>query len=248
MANKKKKGKASSKSSTLPPIVPIITTPKLLTVPSPSCRTQTLLDTVSSGDAVSVNRMVGSYGFQQNLKAVDINGATALHIATRKEDIAMLRKLLSYPGASDQVNALEDPRVGGFSVVHIACSNGNIDILQLLIEAGANINLKSKSSLGETPLHVCCKHGHAACAKMLLAAGAVADPRDSFGHNPSFWAYTKSFGTMIKECSLPPIHRATVQDHLTILEAKHPRLHRDADSKKKKKRGKSADGKKKKKK
>jgi hypothetical protein len=245
MAGKGKKKKAKKGASAPMEAAQVVKLPQLILLHPPTVRTQTLLDTVSSGDTVSLNRMIGSYGFQQNLKSVDANGSTAIHIAARKNDISMVRNLLTYPNL--QINAVEDSKIGGYSALHIACSNGNVELAQLLIDNGANFNLKTTSSLGETPLHVCCKHGQSACAKLLLTVGAAADPRDSFGHNPSFWAYTKSFGGMIKECSLPPIHRATVQDHLSLLAARHPKAP-GSDKPKKKKRGKSADGKKKKKK
>lgn len=209
-----------------------------------------LLDTISTGDVSSMNRMIGSYGFQQNLWCLDANGSNALHIAVRKGDLPMIRQLLSYPAAS-HINVQEDSKVGGYSALHIACaspeSSDGAEIMQLLLNAGANVNLKTTSSLGESPLHICCKHGHTAWAKILLDAGAMADPRDGFGHSASWWAVQRGHGNLVKELGLPAPHRATAHDHMLLLAARLPHIPGKDDSKKKKKGKKGGKGDKKKK-
>ena len=246
----KKSGKSSKKgskkgSSKKLPSLNLPALPKLLSAPSPSPRTQTLLFTVSSGDETSLTRMVGVYGFGSNLKEKDTNGATALHIAVRKGDIDLVKRLLSFPEVP--LNATEDPKIGGFTALHAACQEGKVELVQLLLNAGANPNIKSTSPLGESPLHICCKHDQSECAKALLAGGALADCRDAFGHNPSFWANSKLNGHMIKDLSLPPIHRATPQEHFAMMCAKNPKL-LEVPGKKKKGSSKNGDKKKKKKK
>ena len=38
--------------------------------------------------------------------------------------------------------------------------NNCVPMLLLLINNGANVNIKADSSFGETPLHICCKFGN----------------------------------------------------------------------------------------
>ena len=54
----------------------------------------------------------------------------------------------------------------GQSVLHVAASHGSIDVVRLLMEAGADAN--SLSNLGLTPLQAAIAHGQLACARELI--------------------------------------------------------------------------------
>ena len=47
----------------------------------------------------------------------------------------------------------------GMSPLHVCCWKESLDSLQVLLDAGANINLQSR--YGDTPLHLAAQHGHA---------------------------------------------------------------------------------------
>ncbi|XP_042502542.1 ADP-ribosylation factor GTPase-activating protein AGD3-like [Macadamia integrifolia] len=70
----------------------------------------------------------------------------------------------------------------GCSLLHIACQTGDIGMLELLLQYGANINFPD--SRGQTPLHHCILCGRSVFAKLLLTRGA--DPRivDREGKTP----------------------------------------------------------------
>ncbi|KAL1113695.1 hypothetical protein V6Z11_D02G206100 [Gossypium hirsutum] len=61
----------------------------------------------------------------------------------------------------------------GCTLLHLACETGDIGMIELLLQYGANINVMD--SRGQTPLHRCILKGKAAVAKLLLTRGA--DPQ-----------------------------------------------------------------------
>jgi ankyrin repeat protein len=46
----------------------------------------------------------------------------------------------------------------GYTPLHVACINGNIDIVNILLKCNSSVNLCDTD--GFTPLHVACIHGH----------------------------------------------------------------------------------------
>ncbi|KAK8477181.1 hypothetical protein V6N13_102472 [Hibiscus sabdariffa] len=61
----------------------------------------------------------------------------------------------------------------GCTLLHLACETGDIGMIELLLQYGANINVMD--SRGQTPLHRCILKGKAVLAKLLLTRGA--DPK-----------------------------------------------------------------------
>lgn len=63
----------------------------------------------------------------------------------------------------------------GETQLHVACINGNIEIVEKLLESGHLTNVRDH--FGWTPLHEAANHGHVEIAKLLLKYGAdVNDP------------------------------------------------------------------------
>jgi ankyrin repeat protein len=63
--------------------------------------------------------------------------------------------------------------------LHVICRWGDISALDLLIDAGADVN--AKGDMGYTPLHVAVGSNHMRCAQRLLRAGAMTDVKNEFG-------------------------------------------------------------------
>lgn len=58
----------------------------------------------------------------------------------------------------------------GFTPLHIACVYGHFELARLLIEAGADIEGKTKN--GYTALHLAAQYGHRLIIDLLLERGA----------------------------------------------------------------------------
>ena len=109
-------------------------------------------------------------------EARDSSGQTPLMKACRaRKNGAAVVTLLLESGAN--VNAGDG---AGVTPVHIACSLGDVELLQLLIQHGGDVDRSDKD--GERPLHKACIRGHAAVAATLLGAGADVSGVDNDGN------------------------------------------------------------------
>lgn len=67
----------------------------------------------------------------------------------------------------------------GCSILHLACQGGNTVMVELLLQFGADINMRDYH--GRTPLHHCISKGNNQLAKFLLRRGARPSIRDGGG-------------------------------------------------------------------
>ena len=70
-----------------------------------------------------------------------------------------------FPATADEVSLDE--------MLSLACRQGKQDIVELLLESGANVNHRNKA--GNTPLLEACSQGHVDDARMLLDHGVDID-------------------------------------------------------------------------
>jgi ankyrin repeat protein len=68
----------------------------------------------------------------------------------------------------------------GRTAMHFAAARGDVDLIQLLLEHGAAVNVRDAIT-GATPLHWALRCGKASAAQRLLAAGADASICDTRG-------------------------------------------------------------------
>ena len=74
-------------------------------------------------------------------------------------------------------------------MLSLACRQGKQDIVELLLESGANVNHRNKA--GNTPLLEACSQGHTTIAQMLLDHGADIDaPTEPTSDSALTWACT----------------------------------------------------------
>jgi ankyrin repeat protein len=124
-----------------------------------------------------------SYGFPswRRLKSyVDALGDLGPQLvnAIRLGDLKTIRSILD--GHPELVNASTDldQRVRpsdalSMRLIHLAIAEAKVDVLRLLIERGADLNVRNNE--GRLPLHDCFELNHDDYAKILLDAGAVPD-------------------------------------------------------------------------
>ncbi len=97
--------------------------------------------------------------------------STALHYAMAQENESIL-KLLVEQGATD-LNVCD---CAGTSSLHVAVSKGKINLVKILLENGALVNIVNEK--GTTALHVAVSNGKPEVAPLLIRHGALLNLRD----------------------------------------------------------------------
>lgn len=121
----------------------------------------------------------------------DTDACRLLLQAGAKPDAKLnLHGLLNF---TDEYGSISCHRVFKKSPVHIATSNGNVALLKMLVDNGANKDLISFT--GGTPLHIAVKNSDETLVQLLLANGAAVNLPNAAGLTPLECAHD----TRIKE-------------------------------------------------
>ncbi|KAL2813422.1 ankyrin repeat-containing domain protein [Aspergillus granulosus] len=108
-----------------------------------------------------------------------IPGALPIWSLAKSDKLEELKEVL--PDASaDEIN-LTEPDMGQ-AALHYATADSRIEMVQLLIDHGADINLRNR--YGRTPLHLASLAGRWDAAEVLLDAGADMTIKDDWGASP----------------------------------------------------------------
>lgn len=92
-------------------------------------------------------------------------------------DAVIVKQLIE---AGADVNVV-NPKYGD-TPLHYAVRAGNVEVVRLLLAAGANVD--AQSSQGDTPLQSGVVHGHESITGVLLEAGADPEIRNAAGFRP----------------------------------------------------------------
>ncbi|QHE84385.1 ankyrin repeat domain-containing protein [Hydrogenophaga sp. BPS33] len=92
---------------------------------------------------------------------------------------ARIVELLLWHGASPN-----DVYSGGSTLLMIACANGDIATVQLLLAQGARIDTNHRNQKKETALHMACQQGHADVVQLLLQRNTNHQIKDRRGRTP----------------------------------------------------------------
>ena len=116
-------------------------------------------------------------------KAPDIS----IHDAAHKGNIDAVKKHLA---AGTDVDA--KTRFGD-TPLHYATFGGHKEVAELLIAAGADVNVKDDVvGFGRTPLHDAAYWGHEEIAELLIAKGADVNAKDKKGKTTLDWAISRN--------------------------------------------------------
>ncbi len=113
-----------------------------------------------------------------------ISNRTLLMLACEKNrfDIVelLLKKISNYYNYNENINQIAEfinkKDINGQDALFIACSVGNVGIVNLLLENGADIN--SKDKIGLTALHIACYNGHGEVVSFLINFFIKKNPKN----------------------------------------------------------------------
>jgi ankyrin repeat protein len=95
-----------------------------------------------------------------------------------------------------------DLSIGDTSGLHPLCLTPNTDIIRILLDAGADCNQQTHD--GSTPLALMCKAGHADAVALLLARGASVDIAGASGCTPLMLAAQEGHLEVVEQLLLDP--------------------------------------------
>lgn len=98
-------------------------------------------------------------------------GATALVMAASSSDLEYTRELLKR-GANPNIKFNKRE----FSILMDAAMEGNLELITMLLEHGANIN--TTDNTGKSALHYSCIEGHLKVTELLISKGAQKNLKD----------------------------------------------------------------------
>lgn len=103
-------------------------------------------------------------------------GETPLTISARRGDVSMVRMLLTH-------KALPHSRGKGTPPLHACAADSTLNVMKLLVAAGADVN--EKSSMGRTAIHCCAEQGQVRALDFLVTHhGGYLAARDNEGRTP----------------------------------------------------------------
>ncbi|XP_043094768.1 ankyrin-1a isoform X18 [Puntigrus tetrazona] len=179
----------------------------------------------------------------ENVVALLINHGTkgkvrlpALHIAARNDDTRTAAVLLQNDPNPDVLSKQISRTISeescdirtGFTPLHIAAHYENLNVAQLLLNRGADVNFTPKN--GITPLHIASRRGNVIMVRLLLDRGAKIDAKTKDELTPLHCAARNGHVRIIEilldqgapiqaktKNGLSPIHMAAQGDHLDCI-------------------------------
>ena len=106
-------------------------------------------------------------------------GETVLHVAAINGNYQLAKSSIE-KGVS-----VHERDYCGWQPLHEACNHGNLSIVELLLDKGADINDPGGPHCrGMTPLHDAAQNGHVEVVNLLIARGASVSRSNKDGHTP----------------------------------------------------------------
>ena len=129
-----------------------------------------LIQAVKNRDVESVRALLKGRPARIDVNAAQGDGATALHWAAHRDDLAIADLLIRAGARANVANDL------GATPLHLACTNRSAAMVERLLAAGADARATLLN--GETALMTCARAGDAGAVKALLAHGADVNAKE----------------------------------------------------------------------
>jgi ankyrin repeat protein len=157
----------------------------------------------------------------------EIQGSNVLYYLVVAQDLVGVRKIIDRN--LNQINKTSN----GYSPLHVAALNGDLEMLELLTSHGADLNIRSSNSEGWGPLHIAADQKKIEIARLLIAQGADLNLQSSKkGWTPLYLAVVNGNYQMAQfliekgsEVNLPsrqtlwtPLHEAVLRRRKDLVE------------------------------
>lgn len=165
----------------------------------------------------------GNYGIKVIKKFIDMGvdmNEAVVKGRTPANIVASLQKRTMFSREKDDYfekaaeffskESMEQLDNNGTSAIHYAAKNEHLEMLQVMIDKGVDINITEDepANAGNTPLHTACESGKAKMAELLIKSGADDTLKNIKGNTPAHLITTNiRFGREIEE-----------EDRLAVLE------------------------------
>lgn len=103
-------------------------------------------------DSVEITDILLNHSVDIAWKSRTLRGQNSLHIACSNDSYRVVRRLIDFAKENRQQENFDDINNYGESAAHIAAASGKCTILQILMSAGLNFQIKDK--WGRTPRQV----------------------------------------------------------------------------------------------
>ena len=164
-------------------------------------------------DDVGAVRSLLAQGFDPN--AVDSKGNTALYLALRYKSLKVAKLLIDDPHIHlNQLTPSDE------NALMIACLQGDLNLVKLMVEKGAEINKP-----GWTPLSYAATRGHTEIVKYLLDHSAYIDAAAPNGSTPlmmaAYFGYDSTVKLLLDAGADPKLKNAMGYTALTLATNMH---------------------------
>jgi ankyrin repeat protein len=150
--------------------------------------TPPIVAAVKTGSIAAVQSLLKQ---RVDVNAPEADGTTALHWASRADDLDMVRTLVRAGGNAKLANRY------GVTALQLAAVNGSAAVIKVLVEAGADVNAVLPE--GETILMTAARTGRPEALHILLDAGARLNAVEKWhGETALHWAAAENHGDAVR--------------------------------------------------
>ena len=131
----------------------------------------------------------------------------------REKFLEILEQILSLPEDIRNINYQDEE---GSSALHYACDEGNLKIVEILLKANCETNIKNNKM--KTPLHLASKRGYFDISKKLIENGALLNVYDLEKNSPLHYVCMYNHVELLKYFlgKLPQANSKNIYDKMPI--------------------------------